>query len=73
MAMTGLLKDGIAYLCGAFWTLAQLLDAAGISGSRSLSMSLLLKAGALHARPGVVGLNWSPPAVRHLFVPMVML
>ena len=73
MVMAGLLKGRIAYLCGALWTLAQLLDAAGVSGSRSLSMSLLLKTGALHARPGVVGFNWSPPAVRHFLVPVVIL
>ena len=46
--MAGLLKGRIAYLFGASWALAQLLDAAGISGSRSLSMSLLLETGALH-------------------------
>ena len=54
LAITMHLKGGLAYLCGACWALPQLLDAGGIGGSRSLSMSLLLKAGALHARLGVV-------------------
>ena len=71
--MAGLLKGRIAYICGAFWTLAQLLDAAGISGSRSLSMSLLLKTGALHAGLRMVSLQRSPSAVRNPFLPVGVL
>ena len=53
--MTGLLETEAAHLWGAAGAVAQLLDAAGISGSRILSMPLLLQAGALHeSRGGVV-------------------